>query len=55
MKKTQLNFTGKTTIEIELEESSPIIFHINDKQLTTMLFKFILDNCEDEIQVENVE
>jgi hypothetical protein len=47
-----LNFTGKATLILELEEFGPMTIGINDLDLVTDLVKFIMDNSEDEFNVE---
>jgi hypothetical protein len=48
----RLNFTGKATLIIELEEFGPMTIGINDLDLVTDLVKFIMDNSEDDFNVE---
>lgn len=47
-----LKFTGKVAIVIDIEGFSPMSINLNDKQLTSDLVKFLLDNMsEDDMNV----
>ena len=53
MKDIKLQFTGKMTMIIELEDHGPLIYNVNDLQTVSKAVKVILDSIDNTTPVNS--